>query len=279
MKVTVNKSQQSMQRELQSIYGSLSSPKDSLPGNLNELQPELFAALLDDGHLTAYPPSTEYQRAFWRHVILSIEMSGNVSECAPLTRWFNDVSRIALAPQEVDQCIYDHYIEVLRLSTSVKPLVYVVHVLRFFPLWCSSQLNAFSLSSPSPSYMTYLMRRPPLGVKEDDRVTLLESRTTIEAGTTGMRTWQASLMLGEWLLCNPGMLGYSLNGTPALTSNRRGKGKARFGAWLRRRLPGYIDCQDPRRAPSSHIALPNCYNVRHRRQCLGPMQAELSASG
>jgi hypothetical protein len=68
------------QRELQSVYGSLSSPKDSLPGNLNERQTELVATLLDEDHFRTYPPSTEYQKAFWRHVILSIENSGNVSE-------------------------------------------------------------------------------------------------------------------------------------------------------------------------------------------------------
>lgn len=49
------------------------------------------------------------------------------------------------------------------------------------------------------------MRRASPIVEEDGRVTLLESRTTIEAGTTGMRTWRASLLLGEWLLHNPGI--------------------------------------------------------------------------
>lgn len=34
--------------------------------------------------------------------------------------------------------------------------------------------------------------------------TLLESRTTIEAGTTGLRTWSASLVLAEYLITNPG---------------------------------------------------------------------------
>ena len=34
--------------------------------------------------------------------------------------------------------------------------------------------------------------------------TLLESRTTIEAGTTGLRTWSASLVLGQYLLAHPG---------------------------------------------------------------------------
>jgi hypothetical protein len=71
-----------MQRELQIVYGSLSSPKTSLPEDLNDIQTELVAALLDEGHFKFYPPSIEYQKAFWRHVILSIENSGNVSGCA-----------------------------------------------------------------------------------------------------------------------------------------------------------------------------------------------------
>jgi len=73
---------QRFRRELQIVYGSLSSPKASLPENLNDSQTELVAALLDEGHFKLYPPSIEYQKAFWRHVILSIENSGNVSECA-----------------------------------------------------------------------------------------------------------------------------------------------------------------------------------------------------
>lgn len=35
--------------------------------------------------------------------------------------------------------------------------------------------------------------------------TLLESQTTIEAGTTGLRTWSASLVLAHYLLSNPGV--------------------------------------------------------------------------
>jgi hypothetical protein len=35
--------------------------------------------------------------------------------------------------------------------------------------------------------------------------TLLESRTTIENGTTGLRTWLASFPLAEYLIQNPGV--------------------------------------------------------------------------
>lgn len=36
--------------------------------------------------------------------------------------------------------------------------------------------------------------------------TLLESRTTIEGGTTGLRTWTASFPLAQYLIQNPGAL-------------------------------------------------------------------------
>ena len=36
-------------------------------------------------------------------------------------------------------------------------------------------------------------------------VTLFESRTTIESGTTGLRTWRASFVLAQFLIQNPSM--------------------------------------------------------------------------
>jgi len=65
---------------------------------------------------------------------------------------------------------------------------------------------------PSPSYVTYLYTWPfnqdnlgPEKVLAGKRlITLLESHTTIEAGTTGLKTWDASFTLGEWILSNPG---------------------------------------------------------------------------
>jgi hypothetical protein len=58
---------------------------------------------------------------------------------------------------------------------------------------------------PPPSYMTYFL---PLALGDDAtaqlRLTLHESRTTIEGGTTGLRTWPASLVLADFLLANPG---------------------------------------------------------------------------
>ncbi|KAI0784916.1 nicotinamide N-methyltransferase-like protein [Abortiporus biennis] len=55
---------------------------------------------------------------------------------------------------------------------------------------------------PSPSYMTYTWR-PSCSQALHSNATLLESQTTIESGTTGLKTWPASLALAEYLIANP----------------------------------------------------------------------------
>lgn len=58
--------------------------------------------------------------------------------------------------------------------------------------------------------MTYYWNpRSPLGSidrNSPERITLLESRTTIESGTTGLRTWHASFVLASYLIANAGMI-------------------------------------------------------------------------
>lgn len=64
--------------------------------------------------------------------------------------------------------------------------------------------GAIGLSPPSETYTTYLWKthQPCYGSLGSNlaSVTLLESRTTIEGGTTGLRTWSASYVLAEYLL-------------------------------------------------------------------------------
>jgi hypothetical protein len=43
-----------------------------------------------------------------------------------------------------------------------------------------------------------------IDISDYQRTTLLESRTTIERGTTGLRTWLASHVLAQYLVHNPG---------------------------------------------------------------------------
>ncbi|KAK7686700.1 hypothetical protein QCA50_010300 [Cerrena zonata] len=56
------------------------------------------------------------------------------------------------------------------------------------------------MAPPPPSYVTYFWRDPSGTI---ELATLLESRTTIEGGTTGLKTWPASLTLASYLIKNP----------------------------------------------------------------------------
>jgi protein-lysine N-methyltransferase EEF2KMT len=67
---------------------------------------------------------------------------------------------------------------------------------------------------PSQSYKTYIWHRTPTVHANDEPgtldeqhyryTTLLESGTTVENGTTGMRTWSASFMLSAYIISHPG---------------------------------------------------------------------------
>lgn len=70
----------------------------------------------------------------------------------------------------------------------------------------NSRLSTRDLAPPSPSYVTHYLRLCPETPNAIHRVTLLEARTTVEQGTTGLRTWPAAHALAEWLGKNPGSL-------------------------------------------------------------------------
>jgi protein-lysine N-methyltransferase EEF2KMT len=84
-----------------------------------------------------------------------------------------------------------------------------------------SCIHSDSSGPPPDSYMTYYWKHPgPLGSADrnsHESITLLESRTTIESGTTGLRTWRASFVLGNYLIANAGMIAMILL-TPAFIS-------------------------------------------------------------
>ena len=63
---------------------------------------------------------------------------------------------------------------------------------------------------PPPSFVTHYWKPapqsgPPVSIPgtEYHSITLFESRTTIESGTTGLRTWRASFLLAQFLIQNP----------------------------------------------------------------------------
>jgi len=72
-----------------------------------------------------------------------------------------------------------------------------------------------AVAPPPPSFVTHYWKPTLSGptVSSDDvpltgyhSVTLFESRTTIESGTTGLRTWRASFVLAQFLIQNPTIL-------------------------------------------------------------------------
>ncbi|KAF7302566.1 hypothetical protein HMN09_00891100 [Mycena chlorophos] len=90
---------------------------------------------------------------------------------------------------EIDSRIYDRFLALLNISSDGPPTQsYITH------FW-----------DPSPS-----LRRDDNGDDVDlawyQKTTLLESRTMIEAGTTGMRTWLASLVLAQYLIRHPDLV-------------------------------------------------------------------------
>lgn len=111
---------------------------------------------------------------------------------------------ILLHPQddEIDECIYAHY---LSLRTGGRYALCLMvdrdQSLIYFIVFNSSE-------TPPNSLITHYWKFPGTHVypiEEDcyETITLLESRTTIEAGTTGLRTWQASLVLAQYLIHHP----------------------------------------------------------------------------
>ena len=78
-----------------------------------------------------------------------------------------------------------------------------------------SQFGGTSIQPPQASYITYLRPEEEWilleGTDSDwlenaQKLTLLEARTTIESGTTGLRTWTASFVLADFLRQNKSML-------------------------------------------------------------------------
>ncbi|KAJ7070563.1 putative methyltransferase-domain-containing protein [Mycena amicta] len=80
---------------------------------------------------------------------------------------------------EIDSRIYEHYLVLLNTDTS---------------------------GPPSQSYITHFWNPFADASISYQKTTLLESRTMIEAGTTGMRTWLASLVLAQYLILNPALV-------------------------------------------------------------------------
>ncbi|KAG8928495.1 hypothetical protein FRC01_005856 [Tulasnella sp. 417] len=89
------------------------------------------------------------------------------------------IARLESANEEVDDNIYGRYLELLAAKPS----------------------KDLSGGPPEPSYVTHFYKTA--NMQSPKTITLFESQTTIEAGTTGLRTWQAAFVLANWLLQHP----------------------------------------------------------------------------
>ncbi|KAJ7157089.1 hypothetical protein C8R46DRAFT_1165547 [Mycena filopes] len=128
----------------------------------------LVENILLNPHFQHYPPSKQYRRSFWKWIIPHLEKKLQTEP--------------AESDAEVDPRIYDVYLDLL--SSSPAPQSYITH------FW-SPEIQRGSASVDVGNYQT---------------TTLLESRTVIESGTTGLRTWLASLILAQYLIRNPALV-------------------------------------------------------------------------
>lgn len=159
-------------------YAALDPPPFPLLLSVEHVHDCVVNDILSDTHLNTYPPSAEYMRSFYKWIISVFEQQ--------------DI--------EIDSAIYERY---LSLISFVCPSSSSPQLQQHFsrrPAACHVVVHA-----PEPSYVTYFWPSGS-GLPENERVTVLESRTTIQDGTTGLRTWPASFVLADYLLFNPDLV-------------------------------------------------------------------------
>lgn len=94
--------------------------------------------------------------------------------------------------QELDDRLLDRYSELL-VDPSLKPtnLTYVFsHAILELSVE-PTDVNPLAVVSPDPSFKTYLYDDKG----KENSITLFEAQTTIEAGSTGLRTWTARCVM------------------------------------------------------------------------------------
>ncbi|KAI5897764.1 uncharacterized protein SCHCODRAFT_02490195 [Schizophyllum commune H4-8] len=171
--------------ELVRGYASLVPPsKLSFPNvsPLSTLMEAIVAHLLESDHFQQYAPSAQYQKTFWKWAIDHLERLVSQTE----------------EEVELDDRIYDHYLSFIQQPSAAPDFAiacprappsdsYITHY------WCLSGNDKFSSDGL-------------IHLENYQTVTLRESRTTIQDGTTGLRTWLASLVLSKYLINEPDLI-------------------------------------------------------------------------
>jgi len=159
----------------------------------------LLNNLLLNQHFQQFPPSSQYQKRFWKWAISHLETLSMASDIGEHDDF------------EIDPRIYEHYLFLLSPSGptagSSKPNT------RF--LICERGLPVHECP-PAQSYITRFWNlTEPFQDKLPDNIdfetyhtaTVLESHTTIaKSGTTGFRTWFASYVLSQYLIMHPELI-------------------------------------------------------------------------
>ncbi|KAH7906474.1 putative methyltransferase-domain-containing protein [Hygrophoropsis aurantiaca] len=129
-------------------------------------------------------PFSIVQHFLIHHILLNPHLEiYSPSERYQYTFWKWVTQCLETMPQhdddEIDDRIYERYISLLGQSRS---------------------------GPPPQSYTTYYWKSLDVPHDKYQSITLLESRKTIESGTTGLRTWRASFVLADYLIAHPGVI-------------------------------------------------------------------------
>ncbi|OBZ79740.1 Protein-lysine N-methyltransferase EEF2KMT, partial [Grifola frondosa] len=181
-------------------FASLQPPRTiTFPSSLPWRQVHDFVLnfILLNEHFRDYPPSEQYQSTFWKWAIARLEEFACAEACAgtnvPILRMMRLMNEYIIA-------ISHSYHVPFRMSLNISPYVIVN----------SRRGDTVGTAPPARSFVTYIWKA---GESENSAVypgyasaTLMEARTTIESGTTGLRTWSASLILAQHIISHPALV-------------------------------------------------------------------------
>ncbi|KAF5375290.1 hypothetical protein D9758_000540 [Tetrapyrgos nigripes] len=180
-------------------YGSLTSPKAiTFPSHLPLafITNFLIRSILSNPHFQRYPPATQFQQQWWKRIISLLEEQASKDQA-----------------NEIDSRIFDYYVSLLP-SSGPPPGSMQLEIRNQI---CGRGIPVVG-ELPSKSFITHFWKSATPGPDKssvngegseeinlhDYQVTTLqESRTLIESGTTGLRTWPASHVLAQYLIDHP----------------------------------------------------------------------------
>ncbi|KAG7099775.1 hypothetical protein E1B28_001587 [Marasmius oreades] len=160
--------------------------------SFSELNKFLVKIILLNPHLQRFPPAEQYQKSFWKALISHLEQ---------LQRTSDD-------DDEIDDRILERYLSLLPPALPVSGSSHAS---------IRGEICGLGLPlrpPPNKSFVTHFWKPiisdtgsvRAVDVSQYQTTTLHESRTIIESGTTGLRTWSASLHLAEYIIIHSDLI-------------------------------------------------------------------------